>query len=295
MAQKLAPGSESSYLALRTAGFSLVELLVVISIIGTLGGLLLSAVSRVREAGRRVQCSNNLKQSSLGACAYQSSRRTFPPGADAIAAGPSLPSGTQHAWSSFILPQIEEQAIASSIDYRALWNAPGNNAAAAERSVSSYICPSGALFFPGKQDYGGISGTHIIPSGMESFLPNANSCGTMIVVTEAGRWGITPSQISDGLSNTLLIAESVDRARPAELVGDGPNHLPWAWGANAFSQNARFINASGEMCIRSNHIGGAYGSFADGHCAFLDETIDPDVLAAICTRDGGEMNAAGSN
>ncbi len=295
MAQKLTPGSDSSYRALRTAGFSLVELLVVISIIGTLGGLLLSAVSRVREAGRRVQCSNNLKQSTLGACAYQSSRRTFPPGADAIAAGPSLPSGTQHAWSSFILPQIEEQAIASSIDYRALWNAPGNNAAAADRSVSTYICPSGALFFPGKQDYGGISGTHIITTGMQSFPPNASSCGTMIVVTETGRWGIAPSQISDGLSRTLLIAESVDRGSETGPINSGPENSRWAYGTNVITQNVSFINTTDAHGIRSNHIGGAHGSFADGHCTFLDDTIDPAVLAALCTRDGGETNTAGSN
>lgn len=276
-------------------GFALVELLVVLAIIGTLSGLLLTAVSSVREAARRTQCSNNLKQATLGACAYQASRRTFPPGADAIPNGVALPAGTQHAWSSFILPHIEEQSIASTIDYKAYWNAPGRNAAAADLVIPTYVCPSGAAFFPGKQDYGGIHGTHIVPSGQQLPAPNPSSNGIMVTAITAGRWGIAPAQIIDGLSHTLIVAESVDRGYSPGTDRSGAANIVWAWGTNTFSQNARFINSIGEQNIRSHHAGGAYASFADGRCVFLDETMDPDVLAAICTRDGSEHQATASN
>ena len=91
-----------------TAGFALVELPVVMAIIGTLAGLILPAISQARETARKTECVNNLQQMTLGVCAYESARRVFPPGVDAIPAGEALPYGTQHAWSSFILPSIEE-------------------------------------------------------------------------------------------------------------------------------------------------------------------------------------------
>jgi len=127
----------------RSAGFALVELLVVMAIIGTLAGLILPAISQARETARKTQCVNNLKQMTLGVCAYESARRVFPPGVDAIPAGDALPYGTQHAWSSFILPYIEEQVLASTIHYKASWNGPGANA-------TDYFQPSGRLVFPAR-------------------------------------------------------------------------------------------------------------------------------------------------
>lgn len=278
----------------RPRGFALVELLVVVAILGTLGGLLLTAVSHAREAGRRLQCSNNLKQVTQGVCTYQAARRTFPPGTEAIPGGAALPGGTEHAWSSFILPQIEETAISAGIDYAARWDAPGGNAEAAERSIRTYVCPSGVLVLPGKQDYGGIAGTYIIPSGTDHPPPDAHVNGTLIPVVSAARRGVMPSELTDGTSSTLLVAESVDRGHPPRWSGSGPDHLPWAWGANIIHQTARFINAKDDQGIRSNHVGGAFGSFADGHGRFLDETLDADVLAALCTRSGGESNTSGA-
>ena len=276
-------------------GFALVELLVVMAIIGTLSGLLLTAVSRVREAARRVQCSNNLKQMGLGVGSYESSRRSFPPGSDQIPSPPLAPTGTQHAWSSFLLPHIEEQSLAATIDYKAPWNAPGRNAAAADIVIPLYVCPSGMLSFKGKQDYGGISGTFIVPTGRRVPLPDALSCGTIVSVTKTGQWGIRPAEVIDGLSSTLLIGEAVDRAINPGLKFDGPDHVSWAWGANRITQNTSFINNPFEPSIRSHHIGGAFAAFADGHCAFLDGMMDPDVLFALCTRNGGESNAPGGN
>lgn len=75
-------------------GFSLVELLVVIAVIGGLVGLLLPAVHQVRESSRRASCTNNLRQSLQAALAYDQARRSFPPGCDLVPRGPTMPEGT---------------------------------------------------------------------------------------------------------------------------------------------------------------------------------------------------------
>lgn len=102
-----------------TGGFTLVELLVVIAIIGVLVGLLLPAVQAAREAARRMQCSNNLKQLALGLHNYESTHKTFPPGSVlprvfAVYPPTAINNSAKTAgwsWSSFVLPFIEQTAL----------------------------------------------------------------------------------------------------------------------------------------------------------------------------------------
>lgn len=125
------------------SGFTLVELLVVIAIIGVLVGLLLPAVQAAREAARRMQCSNNLKQLGLAFHNYHDAHKTFPPPAVIglrQANGLNMAAGT--SWCTALLPFFEQGALYNSIDTTISPYDP-RLAVQAQTVISVFICPSG--------------------------------------------------------------------------------------------------------------------------------------------------------
>jgi len=140
---------------LRKAGFTLVELLVVIAIIGMLAGLLLPAVQSAREAARRSECVNNLKQIGLALQNYESARRVFPPScvtevrlypATGSTDGVSWPDDQMvfpsgFGWGVLLLPFLEEAPLYGRFDFKAPCWAIANAAPAASK-VSVFLCPS---------------------------------------------------------------------------------------------------------------------------------------------------------
>src|SRR5262245_15791655 len=119
--------------------FTLVELLVVIAIIGILVALLLPAVQSAREAARRMQCGNNLKQLGLALLNYESSRGVFPFGCGGTSGGARYAqTGT---WAAFILPQLEQQNLFDTFDFKRHMNDPANQKAVST-IVPGFICPS---------------------------------------------------------------------------------------------------------------------------------------------------------
>ena len=126
-------------------GFTLVELLVVISIIGVLVGLLLPAVQSVREAARRMQCSNNLKQLSLGLINYEQQNKGFPPGciswSDSFDSKRSIGWYEDHTWYSQIGAYIEMQPWYDSIDFKVVMSHV-NNERARRTFCKTFACPS---------------------------------------------------------------------------------------------------------------------------------------------------------
>lgn len=258
-------------------GFTLLELLVVIGILGVLMALLFPAVQSVREAARSAQCTNNLKNIGIALANYHSVRRCFPAGSEALA-------GTQQAWSSRLLPFVEYDLLASQINYSLAWNAPGANQAAANQDLSIYICPSSVVPYAGKQDYGGIQGTSLLPLTVGLGPTQAFGCGILIVTSAQQSGGISAAKITDGLSATLCVGESSDRQ-------DGVAGQ-WACGRNCFAQNDRWVNMDDLDSLHSNHPGGAHGLFADGHVVMVTDEVDPSVLGAQCTRNGGELYEA---
>ena len=149
---------------LRKKGFTLVELLVVIAIIGILIGMLLPAVQQVREAARRTQCLNNMRQLGLACHNYHSAFMRFPPGcnwnegsSDPQRGEPVLAGGQRVAWGTFILPYIEQANLESQFSQAtdkwdlSWWAAvtPGGGSGGGTGGrfipgevVPAYICPS---------------------------------------------------------------------------------------------------------------------------------------------------------
>jgi prepilin-type N-terminal cleavage/methylation domain-containing protein/prepilin-type processing-associated H-X9-DG protein len=143
--------------ASRLRGFTLVELLVVIAIIATLIGLLLPAVQTAREAARRMQCANNLKQLGLGVANYASAKKRFPPGAGYEAGVTPQGSGWGAAtfgWGTMILPFAESNDVYSQFNSIASgtvkfphydWEKTAAAAAVAKNAISAFMCPSDVM------------------------------------------------------------------------------------------------------------------------------------------------------
>lgn len=121
-------------------GFTLVELLVVIAIIGVLVGLLLPAVQSAREAARRAQCQNNMRQSGLGVQNYVSSTGGVLP-TGGITNGPCCNSKSEESWTIQLLPHIEQQQLYDLYDFT-VENAHPKNQPVRTTRVPAYICPS---------------------------------------------------------------------------------------------------------------------------------------------------------
>jgi prepilin-type N-terminal cleavage/methylation domain-containing protein/prepilin-type processing-associated H-X9-DG protein len=280
-------------LRLRVA-FTLVELLVVLAIIGILIALLLPAVQSAREAARRTQCQNNLKQIGIGLHNYHSAKREFPVGCTSCTSVPGV-SLRQIAWSVYLLPYIEEKRAWELFDVSQSYKSAANHESA-RTVISVFLCPStvtapqrtgpttGDVNGNGKWDagddlayidYGGMFGHPQSAAGypMDGYLVLGN--GAMIYEK-----AISAAQITDGLSQTIMVAE--DSGRGISLNGQ------WANGQNIFDAVVA-INASQNNELWSDHTGGVNVTFCDGSVRFLRETMNTSVLFALCTRAGQEV------
>ena len=213
----------------RPRGFTLIELLVVIAIIAVLIALLLPAVQQAREAARRTQCNNNLKQIGLALHNYHDACLTFPVGSACPANGRSW-GGT---WLLSIMPYIDMAPLYSKLDFVnppfPFWttnsnNAPVNIAALKSVAPEGYWCPSSTLprF---TEDYGnGVFGTTtyvgIAGSATDAVTWNDSTGGRR---GENGTYGFNSSNgvlgpesrvrisdLTDGTTNTILVAEQSD-------------------------------------------------------------------------------------
>jgi len=226
--------------ARKQRAFTLVELLVVIAIIGILVGLLLPAVQAAREAARRMQCSNNLKQIGLALHNYESAFKKLPPGAYGANPLKGEPSGEDDdgfGWMVSLLPFIEQQALYDTIRPNGHFGVLGNQSIRSrvypeipvgqvfrggDQIVPTYRCPSSALpdrvpatwLVPGSGLVGGgaIPAQHPMSIGhaTSDYKGAGGSCNGDFGVLHK-LWEAPPARyrdVTDGLSTTIAVAES---------------------------------------------------------------------------------------
>lgn len=310
------------------SGFTLVELLVVIAIIGILVGLLLPAVQAAREASRRMQCGNNLKQIGLAIHNYESAYRRLPSGRTQL----------EFSTHAAILPFIEQNNVANLIDWKVRWDHLKNSVALAAE-IASFKCPSDPVAnapvgwastnYRTNQGSGLLHGLPPTDSGNINFgIPEPN--GSFIPIKY-----LRFADISDGTSNTAAISEhglgdfsnaiasATDTywpqtypATPDEAVelcnAIDPTDLqfqrvsdvgaPWLRGYHSTTAYFHVGPPQGRSCMfppgriattaKSFHSGGVQVAKCDGSVGFITATIDLAVWRSLGSRNGGELLGA---
>ncbi|WP_165066965.1 DUF1559 family PulG-like putative transporter [Paludisphaera rhizosphaerae] len=308
--------------------FTLIELLVVIAIIAVLIALLLPAVQSAREAARRAQCVNNLKQIGLALHNYTDSNGYFPPGYSSFYRMDSGDAGTAEddigpgwGWASFILPQMEQRNLYDSINFNYTLTLPHNTTAQFLR-VNSYLCPSDStpitvpvrneantqtMYTVGCANYVGMYGIGEIGDapgrGAGIFFRNSK---------------INFAAITDGTSNTIAVGErshnlsyvtwtgravggwlfktsSVEGGTDQFMV-DPEEAFTMILGPVGTEDGGRTPNDP-EAHVEdywSRHPGGVNSLFADGSVRFIKSSINPIPWQALATRAGGEILSSDS-
>ncbi len=308
-------------------GFTLVELLVVIAIIGILISLLLPAVQAAREAARRAQCSNNLKQIALAMHNYHTAQRTFPVGSFGCCWG---------SWLVALLPYLEQRPLYEQYNHNGKWDVPDSsyryggskNLAVTRQRLAVYTCPTD---IPAESDnWNGItSHNYGVNYGNTGFInrtfvgPEADAEANMNGVIFGGapftiggrndrRQAFDIASILDGTSNTLMVSEQM-QGHGRDLRG----FSWWAFGSGFMTylapnsnepdvmQSSSYCNPDHQLnppCIgphtleqpmtwasRSRHPGGVQSAMCDGSVRFISENIDIGTWRSLSTSQGGEV------
>lgn len=308
----------------RRSGFTLIELLVVIAIIAILIALLLPAVQQAREAARRTQCKNNLKQFGLAFHNYHDVYNSLPNGSHPT---PGYPGGGYHmGWAPKLMPYIDQanrynamQGFqADPISNLGPWRydtAPHNGRHEIWGPVPGFSCPSSSQgdravdiangTYPWQQTQGALHYRGC--SGTSDFISNPTAVtthwfsevGTIFPLSK-----VRIGDITDGSSNTILLGETSKSDGWASKNGWG-GLQPWTWGIYWYNDgrwltvdskhiqwpiNARvstFYNNA--TPYTSFHTGGAHFLLGDGSARFLSENMSLDTLKGMGTRSKGEV------
>ncbi len=219
---------------------------------GILVALLLPAVQAAREAARRSQCSNNLKQIALAFHNYHDCYNTLPP-----AYIPDENGKPKHSWRVLILPFIEQSALYERYNFDESWDSP-NNLAVTNTVIPVYSCPSDLAgnTVPTQTNYMVITGPKTIFDGGKA---------------------ASFRDITDGTSNTLLVVE---------VAGSGVN---WAEPIDLDASKITFpIGARNPNSTGSYHPGGLQVAMCDGAVRFISNSLAKAMWDALITKAGGE-------
>lgn len=309
----------------RRKAFTLIELLVVIAIIAILIALLLPAVQQAREAARRSQCKNNMKQLGLAFHNYHDTFKSLPNGSHPT---PGYPGGGYHmGWVPKIFPYLDEANRLQSmqgfspnpITELGPWRisaAPHNGTSEIWGPIPVLACPSSALG-DRSPDITNSTLPWIVTHGALHYRGCAGRIEDVTNPTDGNNWRwantglIYPlsntkfRDVTDGLTNTILLGESSSSQGWSSAMKRGWGGIqPWTWGIYWYtdtrrltldSKNIQFpINYRGDFGTNhtpytSYHVGGAHFMMADGSVHFISENIDLTLLKSLGTRAGGEV------
>ncbi|MDY0171144.1 MAG: DUF1559 domain-containing protein [Thermoguttaceae bacterium] len=301
------------------SGFTLVELLVVITIIGILIALLLPAVQSAREAARRLQCTNNVKQLSLAMHSYHAAIGSFPYASNGRYTGP---------WYRAVLPYVEQDAIAAKYRTDVIYYDEPNISLISPR-LSMFTCPTDTrAVWAGSGRPSIPKYNYVVNLGRTSCYRKPDWHGVTFIPApfhnEEGNWGAANipvyriDDIRDGTSNTLMISEIRQGQNNDDLRGltwwgpacgftahfspntTMPDYLDYGWGTKCKSYNStptwpceeqggntsdRPMNFS----ARSHHSGGVVASMCDGSVRFISDSINLTTWRGLSTISGAEI------
>jgi prepilin-type N-terminal cleavage/methylation domain-containing protein/prepilin-type processing-associated H-X9-DG protein len=302
-------------------GFTLVELLVVIAIIGILVALLLPAIQSAREAARRTECQNHLKQIGLAIQNYHDTQKSFPMGRDRT-------DQFGVSWAFRLLPQMEESAIYASRDKTKrvddiansaamrtpiqIYACPSRRIAAANRDFDDNDAPSKVQGAAALGDYAGNAGidyrTGMQTGSVDLLSPDAIDTGKAGPIFTGSQ--ISGRRVTDGLSKTLAVGERhippVHTDRPPDLqehdlgdtaflAGDMPETILRSSGYGlASGPDDISVGPDDTVDHTPEKFGGPHPgvvmfAFLDGHVTPLTTDIEIATLKALSTIAGGEV------
>ena len=284
-------------------GFTLIELLVVIAIIAVLIALLLPAVQQAREAARRSQCKNSLKQIGLALHNYHDNHNGFPQGWIGVNASgqPYVDGGNGWGWAARILPQMDQAPLFNSINF----SLPMTNAVHAAARVTPlpiYRCPS---------DIGDAVWT-ITDSGGNALLQlaSANYVGSF-GISDVDNCVGQPAPFRCAGEGALFhnsfvrMADFTDGTSSTFLAGEHKTNITLDWHStwlgvvpNGKYAYVRILGTADHTPnhpsnhiddFSSHHVGGAHFVMGDGSVRFVSTNISNVVFAGLATRNGGEV------
>ena len=301
----------------RHPAFTLVELLVVIAIIGILVSLLLPAVQTAREAARRTQCANHLRQVGLAVLNYESAHQTFP--ISAAHYEEADVDGNGMSWMVGILPYLEESASFGNLDTRGrVSDGRGminkENLNIIRSAISVYYCPSDSTqgevrtdvwLIPGipfaTTNFAGVMGPHDLGNAsLFGGLPDCHNYSVYGYEECSGTFWrhshLAPVRLNsfeDGTSHTTIVGEVLPEFDFFKYwaLGNGAcasTHAPLNW---LPVENEPWSGWPNQISFRSRHPSGVNFLWADGHVSFLQESVNTEVYRGASTRAFGERNS----